>query len=316
MEKKVSIIIPVFNVEQYLPRCIKSVLNQTYKNLQIILVDDGSTDESGKMCDEFAMQDNRIFVIHQKNHGVSSARNEGLKHINGEYFMFVDADDEVLNNTIETVMKTFESKEIDSVFFRVIKQWENSEKVEEIPMQIGLYDNVEVIKGILSNYADYGGGYPWNKVWHWSSSNKNVPMFDSTLFYFEDLEWVVRMLKEVKHICLIPEIGYKYLVRDNSTTCQTGKEEQREFGYHCSILKAIESLDSIPIVKDWFLSKYRNELVNGVIHAKMNNWEKVCSFLSNEVYNCKREIMMDSRLTLKIKIRCLCIILAKIFHLI
>ena len=89
----ISIIIPVYNVERYLNRCIDSVINQSYKNLEIILVDDGSTDTSGKICDEYAIKDNRIKVIHQKNAGVSNARNNGLKNAKAEYIGFVDSDD-------------------------------------------------------------------------------------------------------------------------------------------------------------------------------------------------------------------------------
>ena len=89
----ISIIIPVYNVEQYLSRCIDSVINQTYKNLEIILIDDGSTDDSGEICDEYALKDNRIKVMHKQNGGVSSARNEGLDISKGNYIGFIDSDD-------------------------------------------------------------------------------------------------------------------------------------------------------------------------------------------------------------------------------
>ena len=92
-EPKISVIVPVYNVEQYLERCIKSLLNQTYSNLEIILVDDGSPDNCGLICDRFAAQDNRVIVIHKKNGGVSSARNAGLDAASGEYIGFVDSDD-------------------------------------------------------------------------------------------------------------------------------------------------------------------------------------------------------------------------------
>ena len=91
--EKISVIIPVFNVEKYLNECIHSVLNQTYKNLEIILVDDGSLDNSGKMCDDFAKQDSRIVVIHKTNGGLSSARNVGIEISTGAYLSFVDSDD-------------------------------------------------------------------------------------------------------------------------------------------------------------------------------------------------------------------------------
>ncbi|MCR8685715.1 glycosyltransferase family 2 protein, partial [Campylobacter ureolyticus] len=85
--------VPVYNVEKYLKKCIQSIINQTYKNLEIILVDDGSSDNSGKICDEFAQKDNRIKVIHKTNGGLSDARNAGLDGMSGEWVSFVDSDD-------------------------------------------------------------------------------------------------------------------------------------------------------------------------------------------------------------------------------
>ena len=101
MEDLISVIIPVYNVELYLRRCIDSVIKQTYKNLEIILVDDGSTDKSGEICDEYASLDNRISVIHKENGGLSSARNAGLKNAHGEYFGFVDSDDAIVEDMYE-----------------------------------------------------------------------------------------------------------------------------------------------------------------------------------------------------------------------
>ena len=92
-EKKISIIVPIYKVEKVLKRCVDSLIEQTYKNIEIILVDDGSPDQCGKICDKYANQDDRIIVIHKKNGGLSSARNEGLKKASGDYIMFVDSDD-------------------------------------------------------------------------------------------------------------------------------------------------------------------------------------------------------------------------------
>ena len=93
MNIKISIIVPVYNIEKYISECIESIINQTYKNLQIILVDDGSTDKSGIICDEYARKDTRINVIHQKNGGLVSARKSGLRNVEGEFVGFVDGDD-------------------------------------------------------------------------------------------------------------------------------------------------------------------------------------------------------------------------------
>lgn len=107
-EAKVSVIVPVYNSEEYLPMCIESILNQTYKNLEIILVDDGSKDNSLKVCNEYACRDQRIKVIHQENGGVSVARNTGLDASEGEYITFVDSDDELLKNGIQLLVNDIE----------------------------------------------------------------------------------------------------------------------------------------------------------------------------------------------------------------
>ena len=103
-EEKVSVIVPVYNVEQYLRRCLDSIINQTYRNLEIILVDDGSPDHCGAICDEYAERDQRIRVIHQKNSGVSAARNAALRTATGKYIVFVDSDDSVLPDYVMHLM--------------------------------------------------------------------------------------------------------------------------------------------------------------------------------------------------------------------
>ena len=122
MNNLISVIIPVYNVEQYLSKCLDSVVNQTYKNLEVILVDDGSTDNSGKICDEFALKDNRIIVIHKSNGGLSSARNEGLKFAKGQYVGFVDSDDYIEIGMYEKLLEVslkYGSDVVCSNYYRV-----------------------------------------------------------------------------------------------------------------------------------------------------------------------------------------------------
>ena len=101
MQPMISVIVPIYKVEKYLMRCIKSIQNQTYTNLEIILVDDGSPDCCGEICEEFAKQDKRIRVIHKENGGLSDARNYGVERSHGQYITFIDSDDYVANNYIE-----------------------------------------------------------------------------------------------------------------------------------------------------------------------------------------------------------------------
>lgn len=137
---KISVIVPVYNVEKYLNRCIESIVNQSYKNLEIILVDDGSTDASGEICEEWKKKDSRIVVFHKENGGASSARNIGLKHAMGEYIGFVDSDDWIEKNMFERLyflikehnanMSICQMKSSKKMKQPVIEIWDKKEHLE------------------------------------------------------------------------------------------------------------------------------------------------------------------------------------------
>lgn len=112
-EKLLSVIVPVYKVEPYLHRCVDSIRNQTYKHLQIILVDDGSPDRSGEICDEYAEMDARIIAVHQKNGGASATRNKGLQYAEGDYVAFVDSDDWIAPTMYETLVRMIERYDLD-----------------------------------------------------------------------------------------------------------------------------------------------------------------------------------------------------------
>lgn len=127
-EIKVSIVIPVYNVEKYLRRCIESVRNQTYRNLEIILVDDGSTDRSGMICDQACERDPRILVIHRENGGLSSARNTGIEAATGEYLTFADSDDYLSMNFVEKTVGMCERYQADIAVMKMLYIAENTDK--------------------------------------------------------------------------------------------------------------------------------------------------------------------------------------------
>ena len=114
-KKKISVVVPIYNVEKYLPECIESVQNQSYMNLEIILVDDGSPDNSGKIADEYAKKDGRIKVIHKKNGGLSDARNAGIEVATGDYIMFLDSDDLLTADACKVLEEKIEKENADYV---------------------------------------------------------------------------------------------------------------------------------------------------------------------------------------------------------
>lgn len=119
----ISIVIPVYNTKDYLEQCVRSVLNQTAENLELILVDDGSTDESGMICDAFAKEDTRVRVIHQENGGVHTARNRGILEAKGQYLMFIDADDWIDEETIESIQKILQKETLDILRFSFVREY-------------------------------------------------------------------------------------------------------------------------------------------------------------------------------------------------
>lgn len=127
----ISVIVPIYNVEEYLPACIESILNQTYKDLEILLIDDGSTDNSGKICDKYARMDNRCIVFHQANKGVSEARNTGLNYATGEYISFVDGDDYIHPQMIEILYEEIKKEDYDfsMILHEMVWQYKKTQNI-------------------------------------------------------------------------------------------------------------------------------------------------------------------------------------------
>ena len=152
---KISVIIPVYNVEKYLKRCLDSVINQTYKNLEIILIDDGSTDKSGNICDEYAAKDKRIIVIHKENGGLSDARNKGLDICTGDYISFIDSDDWIENGFYEYVVNNVKDNDL-LIFDYYITNGKNSKWIKYKNTEVELSKEkclIELAKAKLQSYT-------------------------------------------------------------------------------------------------------------------------------------------------------------------
>ena len=141
--KKISIIIPIYNTALYLNKCLDSIINQTYKNIEIILINDGSKDNSLKICQEYTFRDNRIILINKQNAGVSQARNDGIKIASGDYIMFVDSDDWLELNTIEICVN--EIKNYDLLLFPYIREFKDRSiprKLYKMEFSINNYEQI------------------------------------------------------------------------------------------------------------------------------------------------------------------------------
>lgn len=160
----ISIVVPVYNVEKYLKKCIDSLVSQTLNDIEIILVDDGSEDSSGKICDEYANRDNRIRVIHKKNGGLSDARNAGIQEATGEYIGFIDSDDWVTRDMYRSLYDVAINNDADIVQCNFIKVFSNNEPTYHDNKDIEIYEGINILENLLQKkYIETT--VVWNKIY-------------------------------------------------------------------------------------------------------------------------------------------------------
>lgn len=212
---QISIIIPIYNTEKYLSRCLDSILTQTYTNWEAILVDDGSPDNCGKICDEYTLKDKRFKVIHQENSGVSAARLNGFKLCSGEYISFLDSDDTLPQNALEKLKSEVHSKQALICGSMVLIYPENRLlKLYEINRNI---DSSDIINSILLFERKYSWELP-GKLFHRSILDIETLTVPSNIKVFEDYIITLRILNKIKNVKYISENTYNYIIRENSAT--------------------------------------------------------------------------------------------------
>lgn len=220
---KISVIIPVYNVEKYLKRCLDSVVTQTYKNLEIILVDDGSTDNSGKICDEYAAKDKRIIVIHKENGGLSDARNKGLDICTGDYISFIDSDDWIDLNYFDVLLKNLLEYDVDIAccdYLRTDKYEQNNDvSIENAQIFIDekileIYLEKELVSACDKLYRKekfYDVRFPLKKVNEDISTiflvftkSRSIAYIDKNLyFYFRNTNSITKSKFSIKNLDLL-----------------------------------------------------------------------------------------------------------------
>ena len=203
----ISVIVPVYKVEQYLEKCIISIINQSYKNLEIILVDDGSPDDCPMICDRWAKKDSRIRVIHKKNGGLSDARNVGISLAKGMYVCFVDSDDYISEKFVETLYDLIISCHTDISAVRFKEVTSNNEQIEKITEneEIIIFDGEDALRQLFSNVTF--ANYAWNKMY-------KRELFDDVKFpvnrKMEDLGTTYNLLIKAKKIAFSTKSLYSH----------------------------------------------------------------------------------------------------------
>ena len=220
MNPLISIIIPIYKVEKYLRKCIESVINQTYKNLEIILIDDGSPDNCNSICDEYQKIDDRIIVVHQKNRGVSNARNIGLNIASGEYIGFVDGDDYIARDMYETLYNVMQENnaQMSVCNFYIEKQGEMFIQ-HKIDNGIKVFNQQEAIREMLLDRIIRG--YLWTKLYKKECfHNLRFPEGKN----YEDVAISIKVLENIEKVVYINTPKYYYLYRDDSIDREKSKK--------------------------------------------------------------------------------------------
>ena len=221
MEELISVIVPIYNVEKYLNKCLESILGQTYKNIEIILINDGSTDKSKQICEEYINLDKRIVYVEQNNKGVSDARNKGIEKAKGKFILFVDADDYIEFNMIEKLYIKAKEFKCDIVISnyniiendKVIKDKYAIEKTEITRNEFIKYMLIE------KNY----GGYLWNKL----IKRKVISncRFDINIHIMEDLIFLLEISKNINSAYILNDEYLYYYVQHNSSALHNKNEK-------------------------------------------------------------------------------------------
>ena len=220
---KISIIIPVYNAEKFLNKCLDSVVNQTYKNIEIICVNDGSKDDSLKILREYQKKDSRIIIIDKKNEGVSEARNVGIRKSTGEYITFIDSDDWIELNTIEILYNALLKEDVDVVrgnYFTnsSYEKVENSGKLYELENKKVLTSDDDFIEKVINKLLN--GRLPCYTVLLLIKKEKllKTNLFDKGIVYMEDTIFYNKLMNEIESIYFLQMPTYHYLINQESCT--------------------------------------------------------------------------------------------------
>lgn len=298
-EDKISIIIPIYKVEKYLSKCVDSVLNQTYNNLEIILVDDGSPDMCGAIADSYREKDERVCVIHKENGGLSDARNAGIDVATGKYIVFVDSDDMISETFVEKMHRYIvESHAQISVCKRhVFYEDGKIGKAENNTVEIKVKDSVEAAKIIL--YQDGYDVSAWGKMYLKET-------FDGVYFpkgyNFEDIPTTYKAFMRAERVVFSNETLYEYLIRENSIETEPFTLKKLD-GIYTGQLMLDDIIKEYPELLSAAKSRYI--AINLHILSQINGKNEYVNKIKDNVIEMRHDVMKDKSAIAKVRIACL-----------
>lgn len=264
----VSIIIPVYQKVQYIEKCIHSLINQNYKNIEILLIDDGSTDGSEVICDKLAEEYNFIRTIHQNNRGVSSARNKGIKNATGEYILFLDCDDFIENDILYRLIKLIEETKTDICIFDFIYFNEKRHDIITTSFKSDIYskrDIVEYFWAIFEKRISHNVG---NKIYKSKIIKDNNILFNEEYSIFEDILFFLEYLNNVNKIYYLNEPLYYYYSHDSGSLRTSYKK--KFFKAHIDVYNQIEKFLNNNLKFDQYSEKFYKNYMYGISEALIN----------------------------------------------
>ena len=300
----ISVIVPIFNTEPYLCRAIDSILAQTHKNLEVLLINDGSTDGSGRICDEYAIRDSRIRVIHQENSGVSMARNAGLDVATGGWIGFVDSDDWVEPEMYEKLLRVAASKKVTIVACGFIKHceegWKEIRKFDDFE---GVISTNDALGYVLD--GRYFEGFLWNKLFN-SKMIKNADIsFGSAYETCQDLVFVVQSILKGGVIAGLSEPLYHYCLRKGSKTQSFNDKRLTELVARKEVIALTSSITEChTIAKNNYVTAAVCLMRDAVVASKFEYLPN----LKTEARKYLRGFILSANYDLRLKLRALAII--------
>ena len=296
---KISVIVPVYNVEKYLPRCIDSILNQTYKNLEIILVDDGSPDNCPAICDEYTQRDSRIKVIHKENGGVSSARNAGLDVATGEYIGFVDSDDWIATNMYEFLINSLTEQKADISICNFHSVDINGNSYNNVQYFGGIFFQDEILNKYLSD--SLCTPCVFNKLFN--AQTIGGIRFDLSKKIGEDFLFNYFVFKNAKKIVTVEDLLYYYSVdRCDSAIHKANYELVNRWKNTKYIMETDITNNAL---YNYCLSRYAKELlccIKELLRTKNKELINKCySEITNEIKNYAKRFLKQLNLSYLIK---------------
>lgn len=288
MQPKISIIVPIYNVEQYLEDCLESILSQTFTNFELILVNDGSTDNCGEICDNYEKKDSRVKVIHKENGGVSSARNMGIDAAKGKYIGFIDPDDTIERNMYELLLNSMTKYKADIVIcpYKMINSIIGSTSVSSIWNQCNTplskkYIEAEIIPNILKTSKYYSLLSCCNKLYIREVFDNC--RFDEAKNHGEDARLNLILLTQVNKLVFINQALYNYKIRNRTSLTQT---------YNVNLFKNLLDNKNFGLfLCNKYYPKGEGEIVNHFIISSLSHMEDVVN--SGEQLKSKFKVLIE-----------------------